>query len=130
MLIVLGAAGYVFWQRSQPPAAAPDAVETNVPRRPSPPGRTSRRTCRSRRAPTAPRRCPSDESLNGLAPPPEADAQTATPAQPQARPATPPRRPSRAPRQRIRKENSEVMEEFCADAGRNTPQCRRFRQSY
>lgn len=61
-------------------------------------------------------------------PPPMPPVQT-SPASPPARPAArterrappPPRRPSR-----IRKENAEVMVQFCEGAGRGTPQCRRF----
>jgi hypothetical protein len=52
------------------------------------------------------------------------------------RQATPPartteRRPAPRPRTgpRIRKENSEVMEAFCENAGRGTPQCRTFGRS-
>lgn len=54
--------------------------------------------------------------------------------------ATPTERAERTPAQRaerrrprgprIRKENSEVMVAYCEGAGRGTPQCRRFRQSY
>jgi heme-degrading monooxygenase HmoA len=61
----------------------------------------------------------------------------ATPARPvPPRPVTPParmteRRPApRPPRgPRIRKENSEVMEAFCENAGQGTPQCRAFSRS-
>lgn len=61
--------------------------------------------------------------------PAEADpGQPTRPARIESRPErrAEPRRPRAS---RIRKENSEVMEAFCSDAGAGTPQCRDFRRS-
>jgi HAMP domain-containing protein len=59
------------------------------------------------------------------APPPAPPGQTTPPVRTTER--RPPPRPPRGPR--IRKENSEVMEAFCENAGRGTPQCRSFGRS-
>ncbi|HST36848.1 MAG TPA: TIR domain-containing protein [Allosphingosinicella sp.] len=193
VLIVLAAAAYVFWQRSQPPAAAPVAAETNtlVPAEPTgpdipqdvslqpgaetpvaPPANETfdRQAMLRGGGPAAVRSAPTAQGftvgqiqpgegfqtyqqdgewwrvrtaggvtgyvmasaiqLQAANAPAQQQAQAATPGEPQARPTPPRRAEPRVPRQRIRKENSEVMEQFCASAGRGTPQCRRFRQSY
>jgi hypothetical protein len=190
VLIVLAAAGYVFWQRSQPPASAPATAEANVVTPPEPAGPDlpqdvplqpgaeaappanesfDRQAMLRGGGPAAVRSAPTAQGFTvGQIQPgerfqtyqqdgdwwrvrtasgvtgyvmasaialqaagaPAQQAQATTPGQPQSRPAAPRRAEPRVPRQRIRKENSEVMEQFCAGAGRNTPQCRRFRQSY
>jgi hypothetical protein len=57
--------------------------------------------------------------------PPTAPRQAAPPARTVERRPAP--RPPRGPR--IRKENSEVMEAFCENAGQGTPQCRAYIRS-
>jgi len=79
------------------------------------------------------RDAPSAQPAPEAVPPAVPQAAPATPVAP--RRVTPParseRRPAPRPRTgpRIRKENSEVMEAFCENAGRGTPQCRTFGRS-